>query len=124
MSSQPPPRRRNPVLVVLDIVVAVVLLAIGAVLALAVISTATSYAAIQAECGAGPYDGLRCNPTALSIVVYGLIAVAILALFLAFGMVIVNLIRKRLVFYWPLIGIVVTVALFYVGTWVAGMTVP
>jgi len=60
----------------------------------------------------------------LGIVVYGLMAVAVLALFLGFGLFLVNVIRKRVAFYWPLAGIVLTLVLFYIGTWVAGMTVP
>jgi hypothetical protein len=67
---------------------------------------------------------MTCNGLVLSIVVYGLIAVAVLATFIAFGMVIVGLIRKRSVFYWPLAAIILTIVLFYIGTWVAGMTLP
>jgi O-antigen ligase len=124
VTPQPPARRRNPALIVLDVVAGIVLLAVGAVLAIGVISSAIAYGGLHAECGDGPHGGLACNSTALGIVVYGLIAVAILALFLGFGMFLVSLVRKRLAFYWPLAAIVITIVLFYAGTWVAGMTVP
>jgi len=60
----------------------------------------------------------------LAVVVYGLIIATVLTTFLALGMMIVSAIRKRYIFWWPLGAIVVTIALFYLGSWVAGMTVP
>jgi uncharacterized BrkB/YihY/UPF0761 family membrane protein len=124
MTSQPPARRRNIALVVLDIAAGILLLFVGVAVALTVITQALAYRGLHAQCGAGPFDGIECNGAVLNIVVYGLIAVAVLALFLGFGMFIVNLIRKRVAFYWPLAGVVVSLVLFYVGTWVAGLTVP
>lgn len=60
----------------------------------------------------------------LGIVVSGLISVSVLAQFLGFGMFLVSIIRKRVAFVWPLAAIVLTIALFYLGTWVASLTVP
>ena len=123
-TATPSPARRNPALVTLDIVAGIVFIVFGIVVALGVLTTAISFGALHDTCGAGPYDGLTCNSTVLGIVVYGLMAVAVLALFLGFGLFLVNVIRKRVAFYWPLAGIVLTLVLFYIGTWVAGMTVP
>lgn len=124
MSSQSPVSRRPLPLVIADVVAAVALLLFGAVFALAVITTAIAFGSLNAECGAGPYDGIQCNSTVLGIVVYSMIGVAVLAFLLGFGMVLVNLIRRRYTFFWPLGALILTVIAFYVGTWIAGMTVP
>ncbi len=118
-------RRKRPiVLVVSDVAIGVVLTIISLFIGLGVLLSAVQYGGLQAACGAGPYTGLTCNSPVLSIVVYGLMTVAVLAFFLGIGFFVVNLVRKKYGFYWPLAAIVVTVALFYVGSWVAGMTVP
>lgn len=123
-SSSPSARRRPPVLVVLDAVVGIVLLVLSGGLSIGVVVTAYAYSGIHAQCGAGPYSGLTCNTVVLGIVVYGLMIIAVLAAFLALGMMIVSAIRKRYLFWWPLGAIVITIALFYLGSWVAGMTIP
>lgn len=89
---------------------------------LSVLVSAVQYGGLQAGCGAGPYDGLHCNGAVLGVVVYGLIAIAVIAFFLGLGFFVVNLIRRRYAFYWPLAAIVVTVGLFYLGTWLASLT--
>lgn len=124
MTSQTPAPRRNGVLVTIDVVAGILLLLVGVALALVVITSAIAYGGLHNQCGSLEYGGLTCNSTVLDIVVYGLIAVAVLSLFLGFGMFVVSLIRRRWAFYWPLAGVIVTLVLFYVGTWVAGMTVP
>ncbi|CAN5182258.1 hypothetical protein BH11ACT4_BH11ACT4_22470 [soil metagenome] len=117
-------KKRNTVLVALDVAAGAILIIIGLFMGLAVLVAAVQYGGLQAGCGAGPYQGLVCNQAVLSVVVYGLIVVAVLAFFLGVGFFIVNMVRRRYGFYWPLLAIVVTVGLFYLGTWVAGMTVP
>jgi hypothetical protein len=123
-SSSPPARRRAPALVILDAAAAILLLILSAAVSVGVVVTAFAYSGVHAQCGAGPYSGLTCNSVVLAIVVYGLMIIAVLAAFLALGMMIVSAIRKRYLFWWPLGAIIVTVALFYLGSWVAGMTVP
>lgn len=108
----------------IDIVVSVIILAFGAVLALTVLTYAGQFGGLTAECGNGPFTGLECNSTALSIAVFVLIAVTILSYFLAIGMVIVSLIRKKVIFPWPLGGVILIIVAFYIAAWVAGMTVP
>lgn len=119
-----PARHRNTALVVVDIVVSVVLLFFGIVLSLTAITYANQFGTFTAGCATGSYPGLQCNGTALGIAVFGLITVAVLAALLAFGMIIVSLIRRRYTFWWPLGGILVTVAAFYLASWLAGATVP
>jgi len=122
--TQVPPARRNVALVALDVVASIVILAFGAVLALTIVGYATVFGSFTADCGAGPFDGLTCNTTALAIASYGLIAVTVLGYFLGFGMVIVSLIRRRYTFWWPLGAVLLIIAAFYLASWVAGMTVP
>jgi len=123
-TSSPPARHRNPVLVVIDILASVILLILGGAIALTVITYALAFGGFQVECGTGPYDGIVCNPVVLNIVVYGLLAITIIAFFLGLGMVIVNIIRKKITFFWPLGAIILTLLFFYLGAWIAGMTVP
>ena len=116
--------RRNAGRLTIDIVVSVTLLVFGAVLALTVLTYAGQFSSLTADCGSGPFTGLECNSTALSVAVFALIAVTILSLFLSVGMVIVSLIRKKIILLWPLAGVILIIAAFYATTWIAGMTVP
>jgi hypothetical protein len=124
VKSLPHSPRRHVGRLTLDIVVSVIILAFGAVLALTVLTYAGQFGGLTAECGTGPFTGLECNSTALSIAVFALIAVTILSFFLSIGMVIVSLIRKRVIFPWPLGGVILIIVAFYIAAWVAGMTVP
>lgn len=109
---------------VVDIIASVLLILTAAILALGVITTAIAYQGLTAACGAGPYEGITCNGTALSIVTIAMIGVTVLAAFLGAGWVIVGLIRRRYTFYWPLASIAVMVAVIWIGSSVAGMIVP
>lgn len=119
-----PRPKRNLALVVLDTAVGIALVFVSMLLGLAILASAVQYRGLQVQCGAGPYAGLTCNGAVLAIVVYGLMTVAILGFFLGLGFFIVNLVRKRYGFYLPLIAIVLMIGLFYLGTWLAGLTVP
>ena len=119
MSTPAAAPRRNPALVTVDIVAGILFVIFGAVLALVVFTTAVSFLQLPAACGA---EAGSCGPTVM-VVAYGLMFVSVLALFLGFGMFIVSLIRKKLAFYWPLIGAAVTLVLFYVGAWVLGAAI-
>ncbi|MDO7881608.1 hypothetical protein [Antiquaquibacter soli] len=119
------PRTPRPVaLVVIDIVASILLLFFAASLALVVITTATAYQGLTAECGSGPFEGITCNGTVLGIVTIGMIVIAVLATFLAVGFVIVNLIRRRYTFYWPVGAIVIMIVATWIGSWIAGMIAP
>ena len=124
VKAAPAAPRRHVVIVVTDIVASAVLLVFGAVLSLTVVGYAAQFGTITAECGAGPFDGLECNSVALSIAVYGLIGITVIGYFLAVGMVIVSLIRKRLTFWWPLGAIILIIVSFYAAAWVVGMVAP
>ncbi|WP_309614949.1 DUF6264 family protein [Salinibacterium sp.] len=124
VKATPAAPRRHVVIVVADILASVIFLVFGAVLALTVVGYAAQFGTVTADCGAGPFDGLECSSIALSIAVYGLIGVTVLGYFLAVGMVIVSVIRKRLTFWWPLGAVILIIVAFYAAAWVAGMVAP
>jgi len=94
------------------------------VLALGVVTTALSFDSLRQLCGEGPYEGVVCSPVLLSIIIYGLVIIAVIVAALGIGMAIVSLIRKRYTFWWPLGAIIIILVFFYLGTWLAGLTVP
>ncbi|CAN5188509.1 hypothetical protein BH09ACT5_BH09ACT5_01940 [soil metagenome] len=118
------PRRRNPVLVTVDILASVALLLFALGLTLVSVGYSSLFRDFTANCGDGPYPGLQCNDTALSVASFGLLAVAVLAMFIAVGMVIVRLIQKRYTFAWPLGAVIVMIVVFFAASWLAGQTVP
>ena len=115
---------RNRVLVILDIVAAILLVFVALGIAIAVAGSATQYATLHLECTPAQIDGLACNGTVLGIVTVALIGVAILGFAVAAGMVLVNIIRRRWTFWWPLGASVIMTGLFWLGTWIVGMTLP
>ncbi|MGV8881304.1 MAG: hypothetical protein ACOH19_04050 [Rhodoglobus sp.] len=123
-TSSPAAPRRNPVLVTIDILASALLCLLVGVLALGVTTTALSFDSLRQLCGGGPYEGVVCSPVLLGIVIYGLIVIAVIVAALGIGMAIVSLIRKRYTFWWPLGAIVIILVFFYLGTWLAGLTVP
>jgi hypothetical protein len=117
-----PLRTRNRLLVTVDVIVGIVVIFFGLLLALVVVAAATQFGAINAGvCESGPYEGLTCNAGALSFTVGAMITVALFGWALTLGMFIVNLIRRRLAFYWPIIGFVIIVASFWIGTYVISL---
>lgn len=115
---------RNRALVILDIVAALILVLVAFGIALAVAGSALQYSSIRLVCSADQLQGLACNRTVLDVVVVALIAVAILGFLIAAGMVLVNIVRHRWTFWWPLGASVVMTGLFWLGTWIVGMTLP
>jgi hypothetical protein len=106
MPSATGPAKRNPALVVVDIVGSVLLVFTGIAFGLTALSFGGAFVSL---------------PGTLPVVAgYGLICVAVLAFFLTTGMAIVNLIRRRYTFWWPLIGVVVTVLAIYGASALAG----
>ena len=108
-----------------DIAAAVVILVVALVFGLVVLGLVAQFGNFTSDCVPGTlYSGLECNATALGIATYGLLTITIVGFFLGLGMTIVRIIQKRLVFPWPLGAFVVMVVAFYLGAYVAGLTVP
>ncbi len=115
---------RNRTLVILDIVASVVLALLALGVGVSVAGNATLYLGVLDECTPAQVSGLTCNSTVLFIVSVALIIIAVLGFLVAVGMVVVRLIQHRWTFWWPLGAIVVMVGLFWLGTWIVGMTLP
>ncbi len=115
---------RNRALAIVDIVAGVLFTLIALGIAISVAGSATLYTGLHSECTPSQVDGLTCNGTVLSIVTIALTAVAILGFVIAAGMMLVNIIRRRWTFWWALGAVVVMVGLFWLGTWIVGMTLP
>lgn len=118
-ASGPSIRRRHPVALTVDIVASALLILFTAVLATVVTVLVSSYSGLCTSS-----QSSACNATSLSAIVFGVMAVVIVVAFLGVGMVIVSLIRRRLLFVWPLGAIGVILVAFYLGTWVATLAAP
>jgi len=118
------PPKRNPVIVALDIVVAVVLVVIGLTLGLYVLTSAAQFPKLLDACGSGPFAGLECSGDWVATWGIVIVGIAVFSFAITTGFVFVNIIRKRPVWYWPLIGIVITTAGFYAGTALVSLAVP
>lgn len=115
---------RNRVLAIVDVVAGIILSFLALGIAITVATYASRFPAVHQGCTPELVDGLTCNGTVLGVVTIGLTAVAILGFVIAVGMVLVNIIRRRWTFWWPLGFIVLAVGLFYLGTWIVSMTIP
>jgi len=121
-ASAVPARRRNALLITLDIIAGGIVIAFGLVFGLVVYAAGEQYAAINdGVCVNGPYEGLTCNAGALSVIVFATVGITLLVWALTSGMFIVNLIRRKYAFYWPIIGVVIMVASFWIGTYFVGL---
>ena len=116
-----PGRPRNAVLVTVDILAGIVLIVIGVAISIGVIFTVGQYPALVSGCGSATPGGLPCEAGGLvSTVVTIVIVVAVFAAALGLGFFVVRIIQKRVAFYMPLIGIVVTIAALYIGSAIVG----
>jgi hypothetical protein len=118
------PPKRNSVIVAIDIIAGLFLVLVGLTFGLYVVTYASQYPQLVAACGEGPFSGLECNANWVSTWSIIIIGVAVFSFALSTGMVIVNLVRKRPVWFWPLIGVILTIVAFYAGTALVGLAVP
>ena len=115
------PPKRNPIAQALDIVAGAIIALIGVVFGLGFLAIAGQYSHLNdGVCTSGPYAGLTCDPTALTVAVGVMSAVTIFAWAISTGMFIVRLLRRKVAFFWPIIGIVVMIIGFWIGTYFVG----
>lgn len=105
-TSSAEPRKRNPALVVVDIIASVLLVFAMIAFGITAIGWGTTFLGVPG--------------TPAAVAGFGLIAVAVLAFALTAGMALVNIIRKRYTFWWPLIGVAVMVAAIYISFAIVG----
>lgn len=116
--------KRNRWVVTVDIVVAVFLALLSFSFGLYAVTAASQFPALITSCGTDSIDGLVCNPNWVSTWSIIIIGFAVFGFALTAGMVLVNIIRKRPVWFWPLIGIAVIIVSFYAGTALVSLAIP
>ena len=119
MSVTPAAGRSRPVRIA-DLVVAILLAVIGAMIGLIVISTLAQYSGLSAECEGATVDGARCSPVFLNTSIIIGYALVIFAWFITTGLIVVRAIRRQLTFFLPLIGVVVMIAAVWIVTALIG----
>ena len=114
------PSSRSPLVRGIDIAVGVVIALFGVVLGLGIVALYQQLTGLSAACDGIAADGTRCSPAFLATMTNLGIAIVVFGWGLTTGMLVVRLIQKRLVWYWPLIGLAVLVASFYLISLVLG----
>jgi hypothetical protein len=116
MPTTPPPAARRTPLQIVDIVAGVLLLIVAMLIGFIMLAYIGQLGGLAAECEGVTADGARCAPAFLSAM--GIIGTAfvVFAWFLAAGFLIVRAIRRQIVFFLPIIAVVVMFAGFYLVT--------
>lgn len=112
MTTTPPPARRSG-LAIADIVIAVLLALIAGVIGLAFLAYLGQLSAVSDACEGIDPDGARCAPAflgAMQIVGY---AIVVFAWAITTGFIVVRIIRRRPVFFLPLLAVAIMIAGFY-----------
>ena len=117
MTTTPP--ERGP-LRIPDIVAGVILLVIAALIGFIMLGYMAQLGALSAVCEGVEPDGVRCSPAFLSAVTIVGLGIVIFAWFLSLGFFVVRVLRRRLAFWVPLLGVVVMFAGFYITSAVLG----
>lgn len=118
-----PAPKRNTVVVVIDLIVGSFLALVGLGVSYILVITETQLLGVLDMCS-GPANGLRCNGSFLSGIVLVSIIITVFSGALTAGMVIVNALRKRAVWFWPVIGMIISIAVFYGAAALAGLVQP
>jgi purine-cytosine permease-like protein len=112
MTTTPPPARRSG-LAIADLVIAVLLALIGGVIGLAFLGYLGQLSGVSDACEGVAPDGVRCAPAFLNgmqIVGY---AIVVFAWAITTGFIVVRFIRRKAVFFLPLLAVAIMIAGFY-----------
>jgi len=109
MTTTPDRRPLRP----LDLIAGIVLAIVGGLIGLIMLNLMAQLGNLGVECEGIAPDGLRCNPDYLAGMVALGTAIVVLGWFVTTGFFVVRVLRRRLAFFLPLIGIVVMIAGFY-----------
>ena len=120
MSAAPTPAGRRTPAQLADLVVGILLTVTSGLLGLLMLSQLSQLSGLGVICEGVTPDGLRCNPDFLNAVVIVGYAIVLFAWALGLGWLIVRAIRRRLVFWIPLVSGVVILAAFYVVAIILG----
>jgi hypothetical protein len=113
------PTDRGP-LRIPDIVAGVVLVVIAALIGFIMLGYMLQLGQLSAICEGVEVDGARCSPTLLSAMTIIGIGIVIFAWFLSLGFFVVRILRRKLAFWVPLVGIAAMIAGFYLTSAVLG----
>ena len=116
------PRRRNPVLVGLDVAVSAVVFVFALVFGLTLLTFVNQLTEAAATCVDDA--ALQCDPVLLTNTSYLLLGITVLGFFLGLGFGIVRALRRRYMFPWAFGTIAVLILGFYLAAWLAGQGVP
>ncbi len=111
--------RRTPLQIV-DIVAGIALLLIAMLIGLIMLAYTTQLGTLSSECAGIDPDGMRCSPGFLAATTITGTGIIVFAWFLAAGFLIVRAIRRKVVFFLPIIADVVMIAGFYLVTALIG----
>jgi hypothetical protein len=111
--------RRTP-LQIADIVAGIALLLIAMYIGFIMLAYTTQLGSLSSECAGIDPDGMRCSPAFLSAMTIVGTGIIVFAWFLAAGILILRAIRRKIVFFLPIIAVVVMIAGFYLVTALVG----
>jgi hypothetical protein len=112
MPTTPPAARRSP-LNILDLVVGIVLTLVTGLIGLIMMQLMSQLGQLSAECAGIAADGTRCSTDFLTGIGILGTAIVVFGWFLPLGFLVVRAVRRRIVFFLPLIGFVVMIAGYY-----------
>jgi len=108
----PPTPARQP-LRIIDLVAGIVILIIGALTGFIMLALIGQFSGLSAACEGVTPDGLACDGGYLNGILILGTAVVVFGWFLTAGFFIVRILRRKLAFWLPLVGIVVIFAAYY-----------
>ena len=111
MTTTPPARRSVPAMA--DIVVAVILALIAGYIGLTFLAYIGQLSAVSDACEGVAADGARCAPAFLSAMQIVGYAIVVFAWAITTGFIVVRFIRRKAVFFLPLLAVAIMIAGFY-----------
>jgi len=103
----------RPPLRKLDLTVGILLAAIGALIGFVMLAYMGQLPQLAVICEGVPADGTRCSPDFLNVVTVLGYGIVIFAWFLTFGFFVVRVLRRRIGFFLPILGVVAMVLGYY-----------
>ena len=119
-TSTPAPRAPRSTLQWVDLVVAILLLLIVGLLGTVLLAALSQLSGLAQSCEGVEPDGARCSPVFLNAAIILGVAIVNFAVFLGAGAVIVRAVRRRVVFWVPLVAGVIVAAAYWVAAILLG----
>jgi hypothetical protein len=107
-----PPPAKKPLRIV-DLVAGLALSVLGALIGFIMLGYMAQLSQLSGVCEGVDADGVRCSPGFLGAMTVIGLAIVVFAWFLTFGFFIVRVVRRRVGFFLPLLGIVAMILGYY-----------